>query len=276
MQTEWSAWLKGLTAFKETQGFLWIGCVGFALLLWKKGRLYREPLWISSVVLGILVLCPVTAMVLLKVYSPFYNWLDLQGVFPMTLFAAMLGVEIFEYIKIKKVPGLSTGTLTRMALAAGSVVVLFCVATNFHGLDKHPEADSHGVPVETAVVLESLQGYVGEKSIVLAAPSEILLYTRLYNAEWKPFYGRDLWSGKAASYINSGYTIQYRFYEYLEKAELTAEESIDFVCLIQEAYPDCIIVPAYWEDQLGKVEGYGYCFLTDAYKAMIKEELLSQ
>lgn len=276
MQAEWSIWLSGLAAFKETQGLLWIGCIALLILLWKKGSLHKEPLWISSVVLGALVFCPITAMVLLKVYSPFYNWLDLQGIFPVTLFAAMLGVEIFENIRVRRVPGWSLGAGTRTVLAAGCVVVLFCVATNFHGFDKRSEADANGVPVEVSAVLESLQGQVGDRSIVLAAPSEILLYTRLYYADWTPFYGRDLWSGKAASYINSGYTIQYRFYEYLEKAELTESEGADFVCLIQEAYPDCVIVPGYWEDRLGKVEGYEYLFLTDAYKVIMKEELLSQ
>lgn len=274
MQLEWNRFLEGFALFKQYQGLIWICCIVAFVILFKKGKLGTNVLWLTSIVLGIATLFPLTAIVLLKAYTPYYNWLDLQGVFPVMLLMGYFGIAVFSYLKEQTVPGHTYKKVGKICIATVCVLVLFLAATSFHGFDKREEADEKGVPVETSKVFEALEGYVGEEELVLAAPSEILTYARLYNANWKPLYGKDLWNPKAAGYINSGYTIEYQYYEYLEQMEPELEERSEFVSLVEEGHADCIIVPFYWSVWMQDIKGYEAISLTDSHVGIIKKELL--
>ena len=273
MQLEWNKWIEGMTAFKTGQGMLWIFCLILFVLLWYRGEL-KHRLFVASIVLGILTICPVTAVVLLKIYTPFYDWSDLQQILPMMLLLAVLGVEAFGFLKDMAVPGLRLGQTAKNIISGVCVVILFMAATNFHGFDERPEANTSGVPVETAEVFEALYDVVGDQPIVLAAPGEILQYTRLFEADWQPLYGRDLWSAKAASYINSGYDTEYEYYTLLGKAEPETEEYDRLTALINEEQVDCVIVPYYWLEEMGDMSVYEPVVLTDIYTGIIKKDLI--
>ncbi len=276
MQLEWSRFLSGITAFKERQGMLWLFCLVLFILLWRKGQLKRHGLFLTSLILGILVICPMTAVVLLKGYTPFYDWFDLQLLLPTTLLIALLGVEVFWFLKDLDIPGLRLGRIAKNIISGGCVAAVLLVATNFHGFDQNPEADEHGVPMHVAAVFEALHQVIGDEPIVLAANSDLLQFTRLYDSDWRPFYGRDLWSGKSASYINSGYDKEYEYYSFLQKEQLTEEEQGKFISLINDGQVDCIIVPAFWLDGIRHVEAYDAVLLTDSYAGIIKKDLLGR
>ena len=275
MQLEWNRFLEGVTGFKESQGMLCIFCILLFLILWKKGT-FRQPLYISSFVLGICVVFPVTAVVLLKGFTPFYNWLDLQQLFPLALCTALFGTEVFCFLKKIDIPGLSLGKKGKAIISGACIAIVLFAATGFHGFDRKGEAGEQGVPAEIAVVFEKVQDITGGKELVLAADSEKLMYARLFNPEWHPIYGRDLWSAKSASYINSGYDKEYQYYDLLCKEELTAEEYAEFTALINDGQADCIIVPIYWQDDLGEMPDYEMVQLTDFYIGIIKKDLITE
>ena len=276
MQLEWNRFLEGITDFKTDHGMLWIFSLVLLWICFKKGTLKRHRWLLTSLVLGVLVICPVTAMALLKIFTPFYDWSDLQLLLPTTLLMALLGVEAYDFLRKQEIPGLHPGQTAKNIISVVCVAVLLLTATGFHGLDRYPEADEHGVPLETAEVFEALEQVIGEERMVLAAPAEMLQYTRLYEPKWQPVYGRDLWSGKSASYINSGYDIEYEYYTLLAKAQLTEKEQESFAALIREGQADCVIVPAFWVEQICELPEYESILLTDSYAGIIKKDFVTK
>lgn len=274
MQLEWNRFLEGVALFKQYQGLVWICIAAAFVILYHNRKICKNALWMTVLLQGGLLLLPVTAIFLLKVYTPYYHWLDLQGVFPTVLCMGYLGTELFGFLKEKRVPGLGIKKGVRMCVAALCVVVLFMAATSFHGFDKRGKADDKGVPVEVSEAFDALTEQISDEPIVLAAPSNVLKYTRLYNYNWTQLYGRDLWDAKAASYIDSGYTTEYTYYEYLEKVEPVLEERAGFAPLVKEGKADCIIVPYLWTYWLEEIEGYEVVSLTDSYVGIIKKDLL--
>ncbi len=274
MQLEWNRLLSGLLEFKEKQGGLWLFCAA-VLAVCLKHAFFRKQRWpVMCIVLGVLVLFPVTAVVLLKVYTPFYDWRDLQQLFPSTLLVAFASVELYEFLRKKDVPGIRLGQHARNIISGGFIIVFLLVATNFRGLEQGQKADCHGVPLESAEVLEALWQVIGDEPVVLAAPPEMLQYARLYEPAWRPVYGRDLWSAKSASYINSGYDWEHEYYTLLEDARLPEEECERLITLINKGKADCIIVPDFWLEIMSGMPEYASVRLTSSYIGIMKKDLL--
>ncbi len=276
MQTGWNRFLEGITLYKQYQGLVWFCCIALFVVLWKRKSLKSNALWITSLLLGGVVIFPLSAMALLRVYTPYYHWLDLQSLFPVGLWMGYFGVVLFDYLKEQRIPGWKLGKAGKMLVAAVGVMMVFAVATTFHGMDKEEAADDFGVPMQSAEAFAMLEKNITTEDVVLVAPSEMLTYARLYNPNWKPLYGRDLWDSKAAGYIYSGYATEYQYYEYLEQMEPVLEERDTFIALVEEGVADCIIVPHYWSVWLVDVDGYEVVSLTDSYAGIIKKELLTK
>ena len=274
MQLEWNRFLSGLLDFKEEQGLLWLFCA-VVLVVCLKHAYFRKQGWpVTCIVLGVLVLFPVTAVVLLKVYTPFYNWKDLQQLFPLVLLVAFGAVEFYGFLRKQDVPGVCLGQHAKNIISVGCVIVCLLVATNFCGLEQGQKAEEHGIPLENAEVFEALWQVIGEEPVVLAAPPEMLQYSRLYEPAWRPVYGRDLWSGKSASYINSGYDWEHEYYTLLEDARLPEGECKRLVSLINEGKADCIIVPDFWLEIMSGMPEYDSVRLTSSYIGIMKKDLL--
>lgn len=276
MQLEWNRFWEEITAFKEGQGMLWLFCLAVFVYCFKKEIAKKHRIFVTSFVLGAMVLFPLTAVVLLKVYTPFYNWNDLQQMFPMVMLIAFGGVELFSFLRKQDIPGLCLSQTGKNIISAACVVILLFTATNFHGFDQRQNGDERGIPVETSDVFASLWQLLGDKPIVLAAPGEMLQYARLYEPAWQPVYGRDLWSGKSASYINTGYDREYAYYTLLEDARLPEEECTELISLINEGQADCIIVPDFWLEIMSGMTEYDSVRLTASYVGIIKKDLLSE
>ena len=267
MLLEWNRWIEGMAAFKEGQGLLWVFTIVLFAVQWHRGILQKNKLLIGGCVLGLLTVFPLTAVVLLKGFTPFYNWLDLQQLFPLMLLTALLATEFVCVVEM-----IPKGKHLGIMCAA----ILLLAATGFHGFDRMEPADEHGVPVAYADAFESLEELVGERSLIIAANGDMLQYARLYEASWQPLYGRDLWSGKSASYINSGYDIEYDYYTLLEQAELKEEAYTEFVALVEAGAADCIIVPYYWREAFSQIPGYQLVALTESYNVIVKEDLIAK
>lgn len=270
MQLEWLRYTEGLTAFKAEQGLLWLACL-LVIILQKK--VFCKNSWmITGIFLGGCILCPFTAVGLMKIFTPFYTWKDLQMLFPMELMLAFLFAEAVMMLGDRRIPGLRAGKKTVHVLAVLCLTAVLFAATGFRGLVSYEKADAHGVPLKYAEAYEALQQHT-DGTLLIAAPADMLQYLRLYETDWKPLFGRDLWSSKSASYINSGYDIEYKYYTFLEEAQLVGEEAEAFKALLLEHPVDCVIVPSYWEGDLGELSGYEYRILTDTYVGIIKKDL---
>lgn len=273
MQLEWNKWLTGLTSFKEGQGLLWIFCFVLIGFSYRSLSDKKRCLFLFSACMGMLIICPISAVILLKGYTPFYDWLDLQLLFPTTFLLGYGGTILVKRLSEADIPGVDLKRNLKSLVAWCCVIVLLLVGTTFHSLDIRPKADKNGVPVEVAEVLEPIHDMFGDHSLVVAAPSKILLYIRLYEEQWMPLYGRDLWSSKAASYINSAYDIEYEYYKLLEKEYLDQEEFVQLADLITTGPAECVIVPAGWIAEMGTLADCVLVNISELYTGIIKKDL---
>ena len=276
MQLEWTRWLEGMTAFKEGQGMLWIFIVVLFAVLWHRRTLVRSRLLLASAVFGFLIVVPLSAVVLLKGFTPFYDWMDLQQLLPLNLLNALFCMLLIELLQKNLIPDMMFRDTWKKVVSLGCVVVLLLTATNFHGFDYRASADEHGVPLETAEALDAVYVLVGDTPVVIAAKGDMLQYVRMYEPAWQPLYGRDLWSGKSASYINSGYDVEYEYYTLLEQAELDDGDQADFLELLSRKDADLVIVPYYWREAYSQIPEYELIVLTDRYNVIIKKDLIAE
>ena len=112
--------------------------------------------------------------------------------------------------------------------------------------------------------------------MVLAAKWDMLQYARLYEQAWILLYGRDLWNGRSASYIFSGYDREYVYYDYLKYDVLELGEYKELTVLVNENIVDCMIVPFYWLHEMGEMPAYETVRLTDIYTAIIKKDMITK
>lgn len=276
MQLEWDRFIQGITEFKTGQGLFGVFCAAVFLYCFFREKTRGNRFFATSFFLGLIIVCPLTAVMLLKVYTPYYDWKDLQQLFPMIILLAYGSVELFSFLRKQSIPGLRVNQKIRSLLGIACIMSLLVVATNFYGLDKYETVDDKGIPVATSEVFDSLKQVTGDQTFILAAPPEMLQYARMYEANWQPIYGRDLWSGKAASYINSNYQWEYEYYTLLEDAGLMEEERVRLVEVINEGRADCIIVPDFWLEFMSGMPKYDSVRLTASYIAIMKKDLVTR
>ncbi len=276
MQAEWNKWLEGMTAFKAGQGMLWIFILVLFAVLWNKGILKRSRLFLGAVLLGGLSVFPLSTVVLLKVFTPFYDWMDLQQLMPLTLLIALFGMMLMEILEERALPKKKLTGIAARSVGGICTAILLLTAVNFHGFDYRSPADEHGVPFKTAEAFDALYALIGNRQAVIVAKGEVLQYVRLYEPAWQPLYGRDLWNGKSASYINSGYDVEYMYYTLLEQAELKEQERTEFITLLSAGKVDCAVVPYYWREGYSEIPGYELLDLTDEYNVIIKKDLMAE
>lgn len=272
MQTEWNRYLAGISTYKEQQGMLLVFCICVLLVLWHEKDCQKKILLSFITGIGIFVLFPLSAVILLKGYTPFYDWMDLFLLFPIVLILAWGSTWLIEKLPNIQWNGLQCSKMAKTIVGTVSVVLLLFVGTTFHCFDQEPKADKNGVPKETADMLDRLWEEVGETPITIAANSDIMIYIRMYEEQWVPLYGKDLWDAKAASYINSGYEIEYEYFELLEKEQLSEQEYSTLIKLVETGPADCVIVPTWWVLEEHNLKDCIKITLTEAYTAILKKD----
>lgn len=271
MLNEWTGWLSGIQTMKKEQGMLLLFCVCLIWYFWRKKE--QSVFWGYGALSLALVVFPVTAAVFMKGYTAFYGWSDLFLIVPVLPLLAAGGVECSERLKAKEIPGFPCAKGLQTAVSIAIICLIFIFSSNFHSLEiKNTHTDS-GVPSEIAEAFSQLADLTEKEDPVIAASSGILPYVRMYNMQWQTLYGRDLWDGKAASYIASGYDREYVYYELLEAADLSDEDLDRLEALIQEGDADCVIVPSYWINRMEEIPGYETVMLTDSYAGILKKEI---
>ncbi|MCD7863936.1 MAG: hypothetical protein LUG61_10640 [Lachnospiraceae bacterium] len=278
MSLNFLKWQEGVVNWKQDLGLALLLLVVSLILIWREGRREGKLLAFSGGILALLVFVPVTAAFLMMGYTGFYDWADLQLMIPMTpvlALGACLAVEKLSAlpwpVEKENVQGKKTRAGIPGVVAVFCVVFLLLATTNFHAFDGQEESDGYGIPAETLAVYESLREAMGEGEAVILADSALLQYVRLYDTDWYPAYGRDLWDSHAAGYVEYTYGTETEIYEILEESSLTEEDAKVLLSYVEETQPDCLIVPWYWETELEEPADYNLVTLTGQYIAYVSD-----
>ncbi len=294
MSLNFLKWQQGTADFKQNLGLVLLLFIISLFIIFKNTGREGKRLAISGGVLALLVFVPLTAVLLMMGYTGFYDWDDLQLLIPFTPVLALGGCLTVEKLSGARTPAVEaesetagpepaataaaktapdeTGIRRLPVAAAACMIFLLLAATDFHAFDSQEESDGYGIPAWTLEVYESLQENVGDKELTILADSELLQYVRLYNADWYPAYGRDLWDSHAAGYVEYAYDAgTEEIYEILGSSLMTKENAAVIVSYVEAAQPDCLIVSKDWETALlGKLSDYNLITLTEQYIGYVK------
>ncbi|MCD7750678.1 MAG: hypothetical protein LUI10_02900 [Lachnospiraceae bacterium] len=275
MSLNFLKWQEGTADFKQEAGLLLLLFVVSVLLIWRREKREGGLLAVSGTVLAVLVFVPVTAVFLLMGYTGFYDWTDLLLIVPLTPVLAMGGCLLVEDVSgvHRKDAGTGDAAIQKLPAAAAAACVIFLLmgAANFHAFDEEETSDGYGIPAQTLEIYESLRDNVGEEEMTVLANGELLMYIRLYSADWYPAYGRDLWDSHAAGYVEYTYGDETEIYEILASSSLTEENRKTLLSYVEDTQPDCLIVSREWEALLGDLSDYNLVTLTEQYIAYISD-----
>lgn len=196
----------------------------FALLLaaWLlKSEKIKEGgnrLLLYTIVLCILLLCPVTAWILMKYQTGFYDYEWAWSMVPQTAVIAYAGTLLLGQIRGKK---------HRIPAAVLMVLVLFLCGNqgNFQKISD-TEADNRKAAEQ---ILVSLKQTGDEDPVTVWAPKEIMQQLRRMDGKILLVYGRDMWDEKSGAYDYESYSKEIiESYEWLNSVLTEAESAVLF------------------------------------------------
>ena len=192
MQDIWNAivmWYKDY--FRSSRfGLLLLLCLIF-LLLRKKNKPTRKALFWPTLLLCIVIFCPLTARYIMKLVGQDVYW-RVYWLLPIILLAAYAGTELVSALKGR----------WKQILAAVVCIVLIGVNGSFVFTDRYfGEKDNvYKVPGEVVAVADAIEehaqlNHIKKRSV---SPMEIATYLRIYDASIKQNYGRNMVTGHKA------------------------------------------------------------------------------
>lgn len=200
-------------SFVEDGQFLMLFMVAL-LLLWLAGDENRKEFRQFALVMLLILLCPISAKLLLVYQTRFYGYEDLWELLPVTALLAyglvMASMKIIaarakEYGRWKAEPKrkeysyeiFMTLVLTALLFLCGTLTPAKAVTVKASGMD--------GIPGDVKEVLVLLDGR-DEEQITILAPDEIAAWARIYDGDILLPYGRSLWEPELAAYTYDTYT----------------------------------------------------------------------
>lgn len=206
---------------------------------------------------GIMILvciCPVTAVVLMKYQTAFYDYQWIWSMVPVTALIA-LGGTVFLIEQWR--PGKGWRSLGYNAiLTLASVLLLFLCGGLGKGSVDIVQADkdrSHG-----EAVLEQVKQQCGG-DVCLWAPADILQYARL-EGDMELLYGRNMWDIALNAYSYDTYSAEEEeLYQWMERLddwaiEISVNEVDEYVLRGFEAGAEVILLPTELSDWLVEPE----------------------
>ena len=184
------------------------------LFLWLLGEGKRKEFKIFAFVVGLILLCPLTAKLLIIYQSAFYDyetawvWLPLTAVVAYALVVAatkMLSLLTGEDRKWKETVSGKKAKLYECAVIGVLAALLFFSGT-VSLTETMTEATSRadGIPKEVGEVLDLVEIPQGE-TVLLAAPDEVVSWARIYNGGIILLYGRDMAETALTAYLYDKY-----------------------------------------------------------------------
>ncbi len=211
-----------------------------------KGHLWRLMTYAS--IMAAAVIFPLTAVLLMKYQTKFYDYKWLWSVVPVTLIIAYGATGTYLEVCRRRLKG---NVLKSAGLAAvGLAVILLCGNLNGGSCEG---ANTAMDKVRTAKILDKLAESGDTDTICLWAPREILAHVRGQNGQIMLLYGRNMWDVALNAYAYDVYDQEtIALYEWMERltegdhAEL-AKEDWTIACVALETAlnkgVNCIVIP---------------------------------
>lgn len=211
MSNLWNSFVQGLSLEVGAGKYLALSLMG-VFFLWLLGR-YRKnkttrELLLFEIALGVLVIFPLTAMLLMKYQTAFFGYRHLLLLlFPMIFIPWALTEAVEQGLNVMK-RNAEEGELVKerpwvaRMIGVFIAVCLLMLSGNMvsEGVETNFTLSKEKVPASVMEVLELIED--GE---VLVAPNEVLEYARAYNGDIKLLYGRDMWQPELRAFTYNIY-----------------------------------------------------------------------
>ncbi|MBR5247691.1 MAG: hypothetical protein IKV27_01905 [Lachnospiraceae bacterium] len=213
-----------------------------------KGHLWRLMIYAS--IMAAAVIFPLTAVLLMKYQTKFYDYKWLWSVVPVTLIIAYGAAGTYLEVCRSRWKG---NVLKPAGLAAvGLAVIFLCGNLNVGSCEG---ADTATDKVRTVRILDKLAESGDTDTICLWAPREILVHVRGQNGQIQLLYGRNMWDVALNAYAYDVYDQEtIALYEWMEgltegeATEFVKEEEWTAACVVLETAlnkgVNCIVIPA--------------------------------
>lgn len=251
IERAWSGWVRYTDEGKL--GALAIAAVVYLLFVIKlkgpKGRLL-----IYTGIMTVVCICPVTAAVLMKYQTEFYDYRWIWSMVPVTAIIA-LGGTVFLSEQCKNGKGWQV-FFHNVIMTFASVVMLFLCGGLGVGSVDAVQAESTRVHAEN--ILTQVRQQCGEEAC-LWAPADILEYARI-DGKTELLYGRNMWDVALDAYSYDTYNEEekelYQWMEHLDDwaIEISVEDVEEYVSRGFSAGAECILLPTEMSEWLPESE----------------------
>lgn len=200
---------------------LWLGGNGLCKNAGKKAGKGLSAFYLYTGIMAVCCICPLTAAVLMKYQTRFYDYQWIWNAVPVTIIIAFAGTLLYtrileKYAKQKGRWWKSVG-ITALFLA----VIYLCGKMRNDVWDA--EAESRKLE-QTREVLEIITENGQNTDICLWAPQEILEYARALDGQIRLPYGRNMWDKALNAYAYDTYgETEKILYAWMEYAAETGE-----------------------------------------------------
>lgn len=217
MQNAWQGWLDFTDGGKLAALFL-----AALIFLWMRRRETGNggsSLRLYATVMAVCCICPLTAAVLMKYQTRFYDYQWIWSMVPMTLTIAWAGTLLCSQTADRWDGGPGSGRKCAGLAAVMIAVFYLCGSLQGEVWDAGQEAEKRQ---KTERVLEVLTQDGQNTDIMLWAPGEIMEYARALDGHVRLPYGRNMWDKALNAYSYDVYgTAETTLYEWMCSAEET-------------------------------------------------------
>lgn len=251
VERAWSGWIQYTDDGKLAA--LVLAAIVYLLFTIKwmgpKGRLV-----IYAGIMTVVCICPVTAVVLMRYQTEFYDYRWIWSIVPVTAVIA-LGVTLFIAEQCKAGKG-GRVFFYNVIVTLASVAVLFLCGGLGTGSVDAAQAKNNRAHAEC--ILAQVRQQCGEEAC-LWAPADILEYARL-DGKRELLYGRNMWDAALNAYSYDTYNEDenelYRWMEHLDDwaIKISVEEVEEYVQRGFAAGAECILLPTEMSDWLPDTE----------------------
>lgn len=195
MQTGIEAWNTGGQYL-----VLFLGSLLFLFLVKpKENKEFRNcALWMA-----VLLLFPLTAFLIDKYRTDYYNYASVWSLLPVTVVIALGLTEALDTLLHTDA---GRGRYGKYVVCAGLVLLLALCGTVSPFFTDWKQSDGfEKIRAEEKEVLEILSGMQEERDVCIWAPDEVVETARAYDGNLKLLYGRDMWNNALSGYTYDVY-----------------------------------------------------------------------
>ena len=249
LRNAWSGWLKFTDNGKLAA--LFFALAGYMLLNNRQKGPQRRLVVYGSIG-AVLCIFPVTAAVLMRYQTPFYDYQWIWSALPFTAIIA-LGGTIFLTECWRKGIGYRVIFYNAVLTMLCAGVLILCGGLGENRVaamrPSYVSEDGSGGTYNRAYVSAVLDAVCAEHGLCLWAPQEILEYARSERGDIRLLYGRNMWDAALDAYSYDSYSEEqcelYQWMEHLTDYEriVSDKEGQEYVERAFALGADCVLLP---------------------------------